>query len=56
VERSAIALYADGVRSIRRFVAHVDPQQFRSPQKEFVSGPQSAIETLTQAPLHWLVT
>jgi hypothetical protein len=39
-----------------RLVAHVDPQQLRSPQKELVSGPQSAIDTLTHAPLHWLVT
>jgi hypothetical protein len=56
VERLAIALYAEGVRSIRRLVAQADPQQVRSPQKELVSGPQSAIETLTHPPLHWLVT
>jgi hypothetical protein len=39
-----------------RFDAHADPQQVRSPQNEFVSGPQSATETLTHFPLHWLVT
>jgi hypothetical protein len=56
VERLAIALYADGVRSMMRFVAQADPQQVRSPQNELVSGPQSAIDTLTHEPLHWLVT
>ncbi|MGH3377189.1 MAG: hypothetical protein ACRDP6_20865 [Actinoallomurus sp.] len=56
MERLAIALYAEGVRSISRLLAHAEPQQLRSPQKELVSGPQSAIDTLTQAPLHWLVT
>jgi hypothetical protein len=56
VERLAIALYAEGVRSMRRLVRQAEPQQVRSPQKEFVSGPQSAIETLTHEPLHWLVT
>jgi hypothetical protein len=56
VERLAIALYADGVRSMMRLVAQAEPQQVRSPQKELVSGPQSAIDTLTHEPLHWLVT
>jgi hypothetical protein len=56
VERSAIALYAEGVRSMMRFVAHVDPQQVLSLQNLLVSGPQSAIDTLTHFPLHWLVT
>jgi hypothetical protein len=56
LERSAIALYAEGVRSMRRLLAQADPQQLRSPQKELVSGPQSAIDTLTHEPLHWLVT
>jgi hypothetical protein len=56
VERLAIALYADGVRSMIRLEAQADPQQVRSPQNALVSGPQSAIETLTHEPLHWLVT
>ena len=56
LSRLAIALNADGVRSMRRFVRQVEPQHVRSPQNEFVSGPQSAIDTLTQEPLHWFVT
>jgi hypothetical protein len=56
VERLAIALYAEGVRSMMRLLAQAEPQQVRSPQKALVSGPQSAIDTLTHAPLHWLVT
>jgi hypothetical protein len=56
VERLAIALYAEGVRSMRRLLAQAEPQQVRSPQNELVSGPQSAIDTLTHEPLHRLVT
>ena len=48
VERSAIALNADAVRSMTRLFPHVLPQQCCWLQKLFVSGPQSAILTLTQ--------
>jgi hypothetical protein len=41
---------------MRRLLAQAEPQQVRSPQNELVSGPQSAIDTLTHEPLHWLVT
>jgi len=50
-----MTLYAEGVRSMRRLDAHVDPQQVRSPQKLLVRGPQSAMEVVTAAPLHRLV-
>ena len=50
-----MTLYAEGVRSMRRFDAQVAPQQDRSPQKLLVRGPQSAMEVVTAAPLHRLV-
>ncbi|MEU4548310.1 hypothetical protein [Nonomuraea dietziae] len=45
-------LYAAGVRSIRRLLAQVEPQQLRSPQNRSVCGPQSAMAVMTLAPLH----
>jgi len=56
VERSAIALNADAVRSMTRLFPHVLPQQCCWLQKLFVSGPQSAILTLTQLELQRFVT
>jgi hypothetical protein len=50
-----MTLYAEAVRSMRRFDAQVEPQQTLSPQKLLVRGPQSAIEVVTAAPLHRLV-
>src|SRR5690242_7667811 len=55
LDRSAMALNADAVRSITRLVPQLDPQQFRSPQNRCVLGPQSAIEVLTLLPLQGLV-
>jgi hypothetical protein len=51
VERLAIALYAEGVRSTMRWLPQLAPQQLRSPQKLRVRGPQSAIEVTTEEPV-----
>jgi len=56
VERSAIALNADAVRSMTRLLPQMLPQQCCWLQKLFVSGPQSATRTLTQCELQRFVT
>jgi hypothetical protein len=56
VLRLAIAEYADAVRSMIRLRPVMLPHEAVSPQKLFVSGPQSATVTDTQLELHLLTT